>query len=234
MEPAEIQLLIATAAFVGTHLAMSHPLRAPIVARTGEALFLLLYSLVSVAALLWVVLAARAVPAGTPWWIAPQWGWTLGSVVMLVASVMLAGSFVGNPAVPDPTHRVAVPERAAGVFAITRHPLLWSIILWGIVHIAVLGSFRTVTIGSGMILLSLIGAIGQDGKKARLMGTPWQEWQRKTAFVPFAGQLAGRIGWSAALPSWGVLLGGLAVWLFATFLHPYAGGPSVGPWTLVP
>ena len=36
------QVLISAAAFVGTHFLLSHPLRAPLVARIGERGFLLL------------------------------------------------------------------------------------------------------------------------------------------------------------------------------------------------
>ena len=44
-----VSLAAASAAFVGSHFAMSHPLRAPLVATVGEKPFLGLYSLVALA-----------------------------------------------------------------------------------------------------------------------------------------------------------------------------------------
>ncbi len=46
-----LNLALATFAFVGTHLLMSHPLRAGLVARLGERGFAGVYSLVAFATL---------------------------------------------------------------------------------------------------------------------------------------------------------------------------------------
>jgi uncharacterized membrane protein len=49
---------------------------------------------------------------------------------MLVACVLLAGSLVGNPAFPHPGAAPKVIPPPQGVFAITRHPMNWSFMLW--------------------------------------------------------------------------------------------------------
>lgn len=54
-----IWVLAGAASFVGTHFAMSHPLRRPLVARLGEAGFTGLYSLVS-----FITLARRHLALG--------------------------------------------------------------------------------------------------------------------------------------------------------------------------
>lgn len=226
------QLLLSAGLFVGTHLVLSHPLRAPLVRRIGEGRFLGLYSLIALATFLWMVMAARAMPPQAPIWSPSGWGWMLASLAMLVASVLLAGSFFGNPASPDPAHRLTVPDRAAGVYAITRHPMLWSFILWAAVHVLVWPTPRTAILGGAVALLSLVGARGQDRKKRRLVGDAWRGWMRRTAFVPFAGQMGGRIGWTAAWPGVRALGLGTAIWLVATWLHPIAGAPPVGIWAM--
>ena len=53
-------LVAASIAFVGTHFALSHPVRAPLVGRLGENGFRGLYSIVSLATFVWAVLAFRA------------------------------------------------------------------------------------------------------------------------------------------------------------------------------
>jgi uncharacterized membrane protein len=222
-------LVLATVSFVGTHLLMSHPLRPALVRGLGERAFLGVYSLVSFVTLGWMIWAARtmepnllAVPAFSIWPIA--------AAVMLMASVLLVGSLLGNPALPDPTGAPRMPDRARGVFAITRHPMMWSFILWALVHVLVWPSDRSLVIGFGIGFLAFVGAHGQDVKKLRLIGEPWRAWCAKTSFWPFAALVTGRAAWRDAFPGWIALIGGVALWLLATWLHPLLGGPWLPPW----
>ena len=69
MDPALVSLLAASVAFVGSHFALSHPLRAPLVGALGENGFRILYSLVALATFIWAATAFRSVGAGgTPLW----------------------------------------------------------------------------------------------------------------------------------------------------------------------
>ena len=63
MNEALIELVAANTAFVGTHFAMSHPLRTPLVKVLGDMGFQIAYSLVSIATLVWVYFAYKAAPA---------------------------------------------------------------------------------------------------------------------------------------------------------------------------
>ena len=119
----------AAAAFVGTHFLLSHPLRKPIVDTVGSTAFLGIYSVVAAATLGWLVLAYRAAPAGTPLWPVGDGLWAAATVVMLAASVLLMGSIVHNPALPNPGSPTPVPAEARGVFAVTRHPMMWAFAL---------------------------------------------------------------------------------------------------------
>ena len=224
MSPA-LSLALATLAFVGSHLAMSHPLRAGLVARLGERGFLGLYSLISFLTLGWMILAWRAGADPSPLWVAPLWWWPFASAIMLVASLLLAGSFVRNPAFPHPG---ASPEEIpppSGVFAITRHPMNWSFILWALVHISISGSARNLIVAGGILLLAVVGSIGQDRKKARQLGAGWEAWLARTTFVPFAGLIAGRVPWRAVRPNWIALVAGVAFWAVVTSWH----APLVSP-----
>ncbi len=223
-------LALATASFVGTHLILSHPLRAPLVRRIGEPAFLGLYSLIAFATLAWVAVAARSLPPQPPCWVASQIGWHIAALVMLLAAILLVGSLIRNPAMVDPAGRPKFPEAPRGVFAVTRHPMLWSFILWAIVHAALWGSPGNLIICAGIGGLSHVGALGQDAKKARLIGRPWRDWQARTSFIPFAALLTGRASWRAAIPGPVPIIGGVALWLLATWLHAPLGGPAVGPW----
>ncbi len=217
----------ATAAFVGSHFLLSHPLRAPLAGRLGEKGFAGLYSLVAFATLGWMIAAQRSAGPEQPLWTAPDWAWPLGAAVMLIASILLVGSLVGNPALPGSTARPAGTPR--GVYAITRHPMMWSFALWAGVHILVLPRPTNLVVDSGILVLALVGAAAQDAKKQRL-DRRWPDWRRRTAFVPFAAQLSGRLPWRSARPQTIILAGGTLVWLLASWAHAPLGGWSVGLW----
>ena len=218
-------LALATLAFVGTHLLMSHPLRAGMVARLGERGFLGVYSLVSAATLGWMILAWRSTAITEPLWIAPLWWWDVAAAIIYLALVLLVGSFVRNPAFPHPGAEAKAPPEARGVFAITRHPMNWSFMLWAATHISLYGSARNLIVATGILILALFGSIGQDAKKRKLLGDIWRDWGARTSFLPFAALVSGRASWWALAPVWLPMLIGAVLWLVITFYH----APLVSP-----
>lgn len=220
-------LALATLAFVGTHLIMSHPLRVRFVQNLGEKGFTLAYTLVSFLTLGWMILAYRSVNSSAPLWAAPDWWWHAASVVMLVASILLIGSFIRNPAFPHPGAKPRNIPSPRGVFAITRHPMNWSFMLWALVHISLWGSWRNLIVAVGILILAFAGSIGQDRKKRALIGKSWSDWEARTSFIPFAALVHGRASWRAAAPSLVSLLGGFVFWLAITSFHaPEASLPG--------
>lgn len=219
-------VVAAAIAFVGTHFLLSHPLRAPLVRAAGERGFLGLYSLVAAVTLGWLVLAYRAAPAATPLWPVGDLLWAIGTVVMLGGAILFMGSLVRNPAMPEARTEI-VPE-ARGVFAITRHPMMWGFALWGAVHILVFPDPTNIVLSLAIIILALVGAHLQDRKKERLQPDFWRQWERRTSYWPFAAIAAGRarigrIGMHA-------LAGGTVVWLAATWAHIPLAGWAAGIW----
>ena len=183
-----LALTLALAAFVGTHFLMSHPLRAPMVARLGNSAFQGVYSLVSFATLGWAAYAFRGAPLGAPLWVAGDALNILATAIMFVASVFLAGSFIGNPALPQPGADKLAMQPPSGVFAITRHPMMWSFALWSVAHVLVSPRPAVLILSAFIALLALGGAAGQDVKKARLMGESWKLWTSRTSFAAFRAQ----------------------------------------------
>lgn len=224
------QLVLAVIAFVGTHVLMSHPLRAPLVGRLGENGFRGIYSLVSIATFVWVVMAFRAAPVSAPLWTAGDAIWALASLLMLEGSILFIGSLVGNPALPAPGAAALAIKPVHGVFHITRHPMMWGFALWAIAHALVAPYAAQLVLTLGMLVLALGGSAGQDRKKAVLMGDAWQDWSARTSFVPYAGQIAGRVPWKTGWPGLRLVLVGTIVWLVATYAHPLLGAPVAGIW----
>lgn len=221
-------LLVALVAFVGSHLAMSHPLRASMVQTLGNNGFQIAYLVVSFATLGWAAHEFGKVPYGDLLWSVGTGLWTVSTILMLVASILLLGSFVRNPALPAPGAAKLATQPARGVFAITRHPMMWSFALWSLAHVLVAPRPAVIALCAAIAFLALVGAAGQDAKKATLMGDAWRDWASRTTYWPLAGQLSGRIPW--AFPGMHALGGGLVVWLVATWAHPLAGGPLAGIW----
>ncbi|MGB3806840.1 MAG: NnrU family protein [Erythrobacter sp.] len=216
-----IELILANVAFVGSHFAMSHPLRAPMVGVLGERGFQLAYVAVSVATLYWVSAAFKASPAGglpgsgTP-------GWIVATVLTLLAMVLLTGSFVGNPALPAPGAEEAARSEPSGVFRVTRHPMMWAFALWALSHIVLWWSWRTTITAFAIGLLALVGASLQDRKKERLMGDAWELWESRTSYWP---------RWPALLSAgWLPWIIGLALFALFSWLHGPLGGVDAGVW----
>jgi uncharacterized membrane protein len=221
-------VLAAAIAFIATHFLLSHPLRQPLVRTLGEGAFLGIYSLVAVAALVWLVLTYRAAPIMAPLWPVGNVLWAVMTVAMLLASVLLIGSVVRNPALPSPGAAKKVPSEALGVYAITRHPMMWAFALWGVCHIVVYPVGKNIVVAVAIVVLALVGAALQDRKKERLQSDTWPAWEARTSYWPFAAVFAGK----ARLSGFGMhaLAGGLVVWLVATWAHiPIAGWPA-GIW----
>ncbi len=209
-------LIIALVSFVGSHFLLSHPFRAPLVARVGAGGFAGVYSLIAAATLGWSVWAWRRAPVDV-WWSAPAWAWPVAAVVMLFAMIL----FVGSVTAPNPA-LMGMPAPSGGprgVQRITRHPMMWAFALWAVVHATLGGTGRDVALSTAIFILAIVGARLQDGKKRGQMGAAWAAHEAATSFVPF--------GRGVAMPGWTALIGGIALFVAATWLHPLAGGPNL-------
>ena len=220
-------LVLASAAFVGTHFAMSHPLRAPMVRALGERGFVLVYVIVSFATLYLMTRHYGPAAADAPGllWDAGQAGWIVATILMWLGAILFVGSLRRNPAFPTGGKPVTHIGEARGVFAITRHPMMWGFAIWALVHAIVLPTLASLTIGAGIAILALGGAYGQDFKKAKLIGEPWRGWVSRTSFLPF--------GRGVASPGTFALVGGTLLWLAATWAHGALGYRMAGIWALV-
>lgn len=217
-------LIAAVLAFVGSHFALSHPLRAALVRQFGRPGFQALYSLVALATFVWVVLAFHAIPIAQPalWNGQSDLIWVLASGLTLIAAVLLVGSLMGNPALPVPNAKALAKHRPKGVFHVTRHPMMWAFALWSLAHLVVSPTARVLVLTLPIAFLALVGSHLQDRKKAVLMGKEWALWQQRTSYWPRLSRLA-----KAGLVPWP---GGLTLWLGATWAHSGAIGLPAGIW----
>ena len=164
-------LVLASLAFVGTHFLMSHPLRSPMVASLGEKGFAGVYSLVSALTMGWMIWAYGPATEQAPQllWNAGRVGFTVATVLMWLGSVLFVGSLRRNPAFPSPGKPVTEIGEANGVFAITRHPMMWGFALWAATHVIVNPTMASLILCAAIAFLALVGAAAQDVKKLKLL-----------------------------------------------------------------
>ncbi|WP_062341875.1 NnrU family protein [Novosphingobium sp. CCH12-A3] len=222
MDHALIQLIVATTAFVFSHFVMSGPAREPLVSIMGKQGFLLFYSVISFATLAWAsVTFVHAASAPLLWDGTGDVPWVLSSLLTIAALTLLIPSFAGNPALPGKKLAGLSAVLPAGVFRVTRHPMMWSIALWAFAHILVAPSPRVLVLMTGLIILSLVGSHFQDKRKLAENRRDVGAWQRRTSFLP-------RI---AELPALGTIwLYAAILWFLVTWLHFHLTGIPAGLW----
>lgn len=215
-------LALASAAFVGTHFLLSHPLRALLVGAMGERGFAAFYSLVAFATFGWMVWAYPAASAEKPelLWDAGRTGFVIATLLMWLGSVLFMGSLRRNPALPRPGKPLTRIDEPRGVFSITRHPMMWGFAFWAATHAIVNPTLASLILCAAIALLAIVGAAFQDAKKTKLLGDVWREWRSKTSFVPYGRGLRSADGFA--------LVTGTLVWLAASWAHGALGHRPAG------
>jgi uncharacterized membrane protein len=190
------------------------------VRRLGARLFQGLYSLIAVVLLGAMIHYYAKIGDEPQLWVAGDAEWLAATILMWFGAILFVGSFVANPALPGA--RLERGRQAGGVFAITRHPMMWGFAIWAIVHLIVVGTAKAMVLDGAILFLALVGSVGQDSKKAKLMGERWHEWAAHTAFIPFTRGFAN--------PGWIALGGGTLLFFVATWAHGALGGMPAGFW----
>lgn len=224
----ETTLLVAACAWVGLHVGIAGTAaRTALARRLGEGGFRGLFSVLSVAAIWFLVASYRRAPAVALWRAAPWLDWVLVPLTG-VAFVLLAASV----AAPNPTAVGAGPlpgTAPRGIFAVTRHPMLWSFAIWSGVHVAGSGDLASVLFFGAFGVTALAGMPSIDAKIARRDPPGWARLAAATSIVPFAAIAGGRnrldlrgIGWIAPLV-------GIGLWLGLLWLHHWVSGVAPVP-----
>lgn len=218
-------LALLVGLFVASHELLSHPLRAPLVAKLGEKGFAVVYSLVAFASFGGAVQLWRQLPKERLW-DAPPSAYPLALGAMLVACIF----FVGSVSAPNPAMMPGVSGPPKGLQRITRHPMMWSFAIWAGVHIMMTADPRTIVLASGVGILALLGSALQDGKK-KAQNPAYATHMARTSHVPFLAILGGRQPLSALWPGVVPVLGGVALWLLILWAHPMLIGVPAASWS---
>lgn len=215
-------LVVATALFLLTHFVPSTPLRAALVKIMGEWPYRGLYSIIALATLAWMIVAYGDAPR-MPLWVGLDF---VPVVVVPFAFVLIACGYWRNPTMVGADKLLKSDDPARGIIRITRHPLMWGIMLWAGAHVLARGDVKSVIFFGGFLLLAGLGTLLIDHRKKT--NPDFARFAAVTSNFPFLAIAQGRnrIAWGEI--GWLRPLIGLAafaafftahVWLFGA--RPY-------------
>ena len=216
-----LTLIVATLVFLGIHIVPSTPLRRLAAGAIGESAYVGLFSLCSLAALAWMSVAYGRAPFEGLW---PGLRW-VPLVLVPPAFVLLAcGALSRNPTLPGQAGALKSEEPARGILRITRHPVMWGIMLWAAAHVLAIGSLQAVIFFGGLLLLAAAGTTLQDARKASQLGDDWQRFEATTSNLPFQAVAQGRnrLVWRE-IGAWRPAAG-LAAFVVVLLLHGWLFG----------
>lgn len=218
-------LMTAALVWVGAHVGIAGTaVRGAIVARTGEAGFRIGYSLLSVAAIAFLVRTWQAAET-TPLWFAPAWLRWILALVMLPAFVLFVASFRRNPTAAGGEKLIGA--EATGIQRVTRHPMLWSFTLWAAVHAIGNGDSAALVFFGAFLVTALAGMPSIDAKLAKRAPADWAKLAAATSILPFGAIAAGRNRLVLSEIGWVPPVAGLLAW--AAMLHFHSRFFGVSP-----
>lgn len=186
------------------------------------------FSLASVGSLWWLVHEYRQAPF-RPLWVVPSPLYFVPVVLVPLAFVLLVGAFtVPNPTAVGGEKVLAAAEPARGMLRLTRHPFLWSIVVWSFAHLLVNADLGSGLFFSSLGLTALRGTFDIDRKRRRSSPADFARYEAVTSNVPFGALVSGR-NRLVMREVWLPLLLGLALALGTVALHSRFFGAAALP-----
>ena len=207
-------LVIATAAFLATHFVTSTPLRPALVNAMGEWPYRGVYSLVAFVTLGWMAWAYAAAPRELLWTgirVIPYWA-------MPAAFVLIACGYWRNPTMVGADKLLKSEDPARGMIRITRHPIMWGIMLWAAAHILARGDLKSLVFFGSFLVVALVGTLSMDSRKKA--NPDWPRFAAVTSHVPFVAIAQGRNGIVWREIGWLRPAIGLAAFFAVLLFHP--------------
>jgi uncharacterized membrane protein len=207
-------MVLAASFWLALHFVIAGPLRIRLVALVGERHFVGLFSVLSIAGLVWFVFAYRAAPWVALWPTIPAPGYLALALVLLAFILVVFGSSRSNPTATQSYDRASDELPTRGITRVTRHPRLWGVSLWAVAHLLVNGHVAAVLMFGALLATALNGMVSIDRKRRHALGEVWDAFAARTSRLPFEAILAGRNR---------LVLGEFALWQLALGLALFAG-----------
>jgi uncharacterized membrane protein len=221
-------LIAAAATFLLIHLLISGTrIRDRIVKLVGEGPYMGLFSLASIAALVWLCMAfgkARTDPANVSYWTISHATRDPAVLLALIGFLFaVPGLLTNTPTRVRGDALVDKPDSAKGMTRITRHPFLWGVAVWALGHMIANGRTADLILFGTLFALALLGTSSIDAKRQRALGERYTVFKSKTSNVPFAAIAQGRQSFNIGEIWWRLAVGFL-VWAVILMVHPMLFG----------
>ncbi|MFV0358511.1 NnrU family protein [Tropicimonas sp.] len=223
------EFAIAMAFFMLSHrIPAALGVKESLVGMLGPNGYTALFSLISVALLYWLIVAAARAPF-VPLWdqtVAARWGVNIAMPVAIALGTF--GVAAPNPFAFEGRATGFDPDRP-GIAGVTRQPLLWALLLWSLAHLWVNGDLAHVILFGTFVLFSVLGMQIVETRRRQAMGAAeWARLTRHTGLWPFAALVSGR--WRpVGLPPPGRLALAIGAWATLWYLHAPVIGFSPVP-----
>jgi uncharacterized membrane protein len=183
-----IEMAIAFVLFLASHGLPGRPaVRRRLVTALGEAGYLAVYSIVSLLALGWLIVAAGRAPYVETWAFAPWQLWAPNLAMPLVCLLVAFGIAAPNPLSFGGRGVQRFDPDRPGIAGITRHPLLWALVLWSASHLLPNGDLAHLLLFGSFAVFAVLGMFAIDRRLKRSLGeTEWARLARRTSLLPFA------------------------------------------------
>jgi len=220
-------LIAAAAFFVLLHLLVSGTrLRNTIVGTIGEGPYMGLFSVASLAGIVWLSMAyGDARGFGETWWDTGAAGRHASLIIQLLAFLLVVpGLLTPNPTSVKQEGSLEKTDVVRGMLRITRHPFLWGVAVWAAGHLLVNGDAPSILLFGSMLALAVFGTFSIDAKRKRALGLKWEAFAALTSNLPFGAIAAGRQKLSLREIGWWRILLAVTIWAALLFGHRYIFG----------
>lgn len=223
------EFISASVIFLVTHALPARPaIRTRLTGLIGRRAYLTLYSLVSLALLAWLIVAAGRAPYVGFWSWTPERAWLANGLMFIALWLAVCGTGIANPFSLGGLAGKAYDAARPGILAVTRHPLLLALVLWSVAHVTVNGDLAHVLLFGSMGAFSLIAVLAMEGRARKRAGPQWRQVSAGTSLLPFAALMTGQARWSGLLGR--RLLIVPVVWIAIVVLHrPLLGVSPLPP-----
>ncbi|MHA1598706.1 MAG: NnrU family protein, partial [Alphaproteobacteria bacterium] len=159
------ELALAMAVFIVAHMIPSHrPLRGAFIGMLGEWGFRGAYSVLSLGLFWWLIqayLGAPDVELYTPITFFRHLPMTL---MLPVCLLVVGGYSIANPSAVV-LEKIPTAGGVPGVLKITRHPVLWAVVIWAVAHMLANPDGAAWILFGSLAGLSVAGAVHIDARK---------------------------------------------------------------------
>ncbi len=220
-------LFLAAVFFVATHLGIaSTPLRAALIDKLGTNGYRAVFSGIALIALVWLIRTYEQAPF-LELWEPPAPLRLLAVLGMPFAFLLLVCAFTApNPTAAGQQPDIYAAEPVQSIQRITRHPLLWSVILWGSLHILATGHLAAFILFGSLVLTAALGSVMIDRRHLQGSQPGWGVYLQRSSNLPFLAILQGRQKLVLAEIGWLRVVGALVLYAAVLLAHPYLLGPQ--------